>query len=72
MVRVAFEVDEFAVARRADRAAAAGAVAADVRHFLDVTQLVGLLRYLSGKGRARGGTDSTAAEHQSALEETSA
>ena len=43
MVRVAFDVDEFAVSGRNDRAAAAGAVAADVECFLNVRELEGLL-----------------------------
>ena len=44
MIRIAFEIDEFAVARRANRAAAAGAVAADVRDFLDAFKLVRLFQ----------------------------
>ena len=74
MVRVAFKVDEFAVAGRADRAAAAGAVAADVGRFLDVDELVGLLGgrrpRLSGLSQPCGHGGRT--EEQTALEETSA
>ena len=44
MVRIAFEINEFAVARRANRAAAAGAVAADVRDFLDAFKLIRLFQ----------------------------
>ena len=44
MVRIAFEINEFAVARRANRAAAAGAVATDVRDFLDAFKLIRLFQ----------------------------
>ena len=75
MIGVAFEVDEFAVARRADRAAAAGAVAADVRRFLHVGELVdGLCAGRAGRPCALrcGGGERRRAHQNSALEETSA
>ena len=51
VVRVALEVDELTVARGAQRAASASAVAADVRAFLGVDELP----FCIGRGGQRGG-----------------
>ena len=75
MIRVAFEVDQFAVARRADRAAAAGAVAADVGDFFNVLKLVRLSLTISfgACGTRSESSGAAAADCQKrALEKTSA
>ena len=75
MIRIAFEIDEFAVAGRADRAATAGAVATDVRRFGDVLKLV---RRLGRGGRGGSGRSGDAgggrrrAEKKATLQATSA